>query len=281
MAKLARPVDFTRAQARARLPRRDRYSHKAKAGRALVIAGSRAYRGAAVLSATAAARVGAGYVSLLGELGSFSVVRHPDFLVIGTGPSQLRRTKFSAVAIGPGLGVTVRTRRYLEELERLGVERVVVDADALTVKSREREPRPFPPTWISTPHEGELARLLGVTAEAIHADRARFARLGQRRLGGIVVLKGHHTLVATGTRLYRVRSGNGSLAKAGTGDVLTGLLVGLLAQGLASLDAARLGVYLHGFLADEWVRAGNDPLALMASDLVERLPRGLARLRKR
>ena len=156
-------------------------------------------------------------------------------------------------------------------------------ADALTVSAKERL-FPLPKTWILTPHEGELSRILNISAAKIRKDRTKYLRLAQKKCGCIVLLKGHETLVAAATEIYKIDTGNVALAlaKAGTGDVLTGMITGFLAQGLTPLNATLLGASLHGKIADDWVlRAKKDYLSLMASDLVDLIPTTLHRLRTR
>lgn len=261
-------------KARSLLPKRSASQNKTHGGKTLIVAGSRGMFGAAVLSATAAARMGSGYVTLLTDK-AFPSHRHPDFLIATS--AGLADWKFSALAIGPGLGTSPRSARLLAQALKLAPPRVVLDADALNL-SAQRKLSPFPTSWILTPHEGELARLLGVSSRTIHERRAYYARLAQKKLGCIVLLKGHRTLVATPDRVIEVESGNAALAKAGTGDVLTGMIAGLLAQGLAPTDAACLAAFLHGHLADQWIRK-RDPLTLMASGLLDLLPTELRRLR--
>ena len=131
-----------------------------------------------------------------------------------------------------------------------------------------------------TPHAGELGRVLGRDARAIEADRFTAARDGVERGGCHVLLKGCRTVLASRARFWIIASGNAALAKAGTGDVLTGFIASLMAQGLRPLEAAATGAYLHGRLADDWVRGGRDKAALLASDLRDLFPPLLARVRR-
>jgi NAD(P)H-hydrate epimerase len=269
---------FGLRQAQALLPSRSPAENKSHGGRTLVAAGSRGMFGAGVLSATAAARMGSGYVTLLTDAKAFPSARHPDFLLADARSARL--PAFTAAAVGPGLGRGPQALRLVKKFLASGVGRVVIDADALNVAA-EKKLFPFPPTWIATPHEGELARLLGTDARRIRADREGSARRAHEKLGCVVLLKGAGTLVASERGLRLVKSGNAALAKAGTGDVLTGILAGLLAQGLAPEDAACLGAFVHGYLADRWVAGRRDPLSLLASDLLDGIPEGLASIRRR
>src|SRR5690606_26664108 len=127
--------------------------------------------------------------------------------------------------------------------------------------------------------EGELARLMKVPSTTIREDRLGWVQKAQDQWQSVILLKGNGTLVCDGQNLIRIEAGNPALAKAGTGDVLTGLITGLLAQGLSSLEAACLGAFLHGFTADLWVSGGRDPLSLLASDLIEHLPQAMNQIR--
>jgi NAD(P)H-hydrate epimerase len=259
------------------LPIRKSQSNKSDGGRSLIIAGQKGMWGAAVLAATACSRAGSGYVILKTDK-NFPSVKHPDFLTTDF-KSKISKAKPTAVAVGPGLGVSSQTKKILKELYADGFEKVVIDADAINALAKEKKIF-VKPTWILTPHEGELSRLLKVPSAAIRKNREHFAKLAAKKFGCIVVLKGHHTLAATKQKLYEIQTGNASLAKAGTGDVLTGIITAFLAQGLSPLDATLLGVTLHGFLADQWLQEKNDHLSLMAGDLVAHLPKAIYKLRK-
>ncbi len=127
-----------------------------------------------------------------------------------------------------------------------------------------------------TQHSGELSRLIGWKSEKIEADPLAAARFAQKKFGCTIVLKGFHTVVVSGYsgRAVIVPKGNVALAKAGTGDVLAGLITGLLARGLHPLKATLLGVYLHGSAADIWVKKYSNA-AMTASDLLDLLPRAM------
>ena len=133
---------------------------------------------------------------------------------------------------------------------------------------------------ILTPHPGELGRLLGISTAQIQEDRIAAARGAAEETGAIVVLKGHMTLIASGTAVFVNPTGNPGMATGGSGDVLTGLIAGFLAQGLDALDAAVLAVYLHG-LAGDLAAARLGEISLAAGDLIEILPAAFASLRRR
>ena len=259
------------------LPRRSIHSHKNSAGKALVFAGSAGMWGAAILCAEAASRSGSGYVYLCSPQGKFPALKHPDFLTVNL--RNIQFSLFSSIAVGPGTRNSTSLQKLILKLSAAGFENVVLDAGALRALARMKNPPQLPMTWVLTPHEGELADLLGITAAEVHAHRAAYAHLAQQIWGCIVVLKGHHTLVASHNEIWKIPTGNPALAKAGTGDVLTGIITGLLAQGLSSREAACLGVFVHGAIADHWVNT-KDILSLTPMDLLHELPQTLHRIRQ-
>lgn len=229
--------------------------------------------GAGVMCATAAARVGAGYVFL-----ADSKVKNapPDFLSVKKS-NQIDFNNFSAIAFGPGLRNEKGNLTILKKLIYTNHPRVVLDAGAFDILAKNKITK-LPATWILTPHEGELARLLKTTSSVIRKDRLKAILQAQKKFGCHIVLKGHHTLLATADQTYVFKVGNPALAKAGTGDVLTGLIAGLLSQKLTPEHAAMLGIYLHGTMADQWVKK-NDYLSLMASDLLTIIAPTMKKLR--
>lgn len=261
---------FKKSDAQKLLPNRSKKSNKTHGGRVLILAGSKKYMGAGILTATAAARTGAGYTTLVTDLRAFPIGRHPDFLIKDLKDLKLNKNDFDAVAVGPGFGVSRQTEKILKQLIQLKFPRVVVDADALTLIAQKKI-FPLPPTWILTPHQGEFKRLAKPN-ESLQAL--------QKRFGCVFLLKGHLTQIQSQTENFQINSGTPALAKSGTGDVLTGIIAALLAQGLSSPKAAALGAHIHGFASQLWLKQKKDVLSLMASDLLELLPLALHRLRK-
>jgi len=170
----------------------------------------------------------------------------------------------TVVALGPGLGQSDWSQRLLARI--LDTDKpLVVDADALNLLAREPAARA---NWVLTPHPGEAARLLGCTAAEVQADRFACVRALQSRYGGTVVLKGSGTLVLGAAGPCGVcDGGNAGMASGGMGDVLTGVIAGLLAQGLEAGAAAALGVCLHAAAADQ-AAAGGGERGLLATDLL-------------
>lgn len=270
---------FTEKLARRYLPARQETSNKSDHGRLLVIAGRPGFWGAGVLASTSAFRMGAGYVQWASFEAPLEALKEiPEVLTAQVNDDQLWKSKFSAVAIGPGLGSGEETAHLIEKLKSFKDLPVVVDADAITA-CVEHNLFPLPSNWVITPHSGELSRILKVSAQDIERDR--FARTFQafEKTGCHVLLKGFRSLLTFGNRCMVINAGNSALAKAGTGDVLTGMIGSLLAQGLDTTQATATAAYLHGRLADEWVRSGNDKSSMTAGDLKSILPQIVSRLR--
>lgn len=261
-------------KARVDLPIRKNHDNKTRGGKCLVIAGSKGMQGAAVLTATAASRAGAGYTYLLNS--EYSNIRHPDFLSVKGVPDFLN---YQGIAMGPGFRNPSKIRLYIHKMIQLGCQNVVLDAEALNVVAILK--RKLPPSWILTPHEGELSRMLNISSSEIRKDRKKYVVLAQKKFGCVILLKGPRTLIADAADCWQIQSGNPALAKAGTGDVLTGMITGFLSQGLQPSVAACLGSFVHGFMADRWIRSRKDILSLMASDLLNELPSALFFIRKK
>ena len=253
-----------------RLPRAPRDAHKGMLGRVLVIGGNHGMAGAAALAGGAALRTGAGIVRVATRREHVAplVARQPELLVNGVEDGAALRALLGdadMVAIGPGLGQDEWARGMLAAVfETAGP--LVVDADALNLLAREPQRRE---AWILTPHPGEAGRLLGADAAAVQRDRPAAVRELVRRYGGVCVLKGAGTLVGDeATPLALCPWANPGLASAGTGDVLTGMIAGLWARGLAPRSAAETGVWRHARAARQLV-AQRGEAAMGAGDLLD------------
>ncbi|MBX3039086.1 MAG: NAD(P)H-hydrate dehydratase [Bdellovibrionaceae bacterium] len=270
---------YLAVQAAKDLPSRRPSDNKTRGGKTLIRAGSKTMLGAAILSATAAARVGAGYVYLLPADKNFPHQKHPDFLTLGS-RREIPDVSFSSIAIGPGLPSTPHLQKEILWLLKHTSCPVVVDAGALTALASFKKPVLLPDNWILTPHEGELGRLLSLSGKDVRKDRLGSALKAQKKWGGTLLLKGSGTLIVAEGKVIEITTGNAALAKAGTGDVLTGMIAGFLAQGLSPRQAACLGAFVHGAIADHWIKNKKDVLSLMASDILGEIPFALARLRR-
>lgn len=252
----------------ASLAPRAQNAHKGDFGHVLVVGGDRGTGGAVLLSAEAALRCGAGLVSLAtrSEHLPAALARLPEVMSLGVhSANQLMAPteRASVLVVGPGLGQAAWGRSLLSAV--VGVAKAQVwDADALNLLAR--APLPLATGSIITPHPGEAARLLGISTEAVQADRPGAARKLARKYAAVCVLKGAGTLVADPAgQLALCSRGHPAMAGAGLGDVLSGVLGALLAQGMPAWSAACLGVWLHACAGE---RLGVQGRGLAASDLV-------------
>jgi NAD(P)H-hydrate epimerase len=270
---------FNERLARRYLPARKETSNKSDHGRLLVIAGRPGFWGAGILASTSAFRMGAGYVMWASFEAPYEALKEiPEVLTAQVNDDKLWQNKLSAVAIGPGLGAGKETAALIQKLKEIQGLPVVVDADAITA-CVDHDLFPLPENWVITPHAGELSRILKIHTQDIEKDRFKSAFAAYEKTKCHVLLKGYRSVLAFGTRCMVIQAGNSALAKAGTGDVLTGMIGSLLAQGLDPTQATATAAYLHGRLADEWVRSGNDKSSMTASDLKTILPQIVSRLR--
>lgn len=276
-------MELTAADIARLLPKRDENAHKGNFGRVLLLCGSRGYTGAAYFAAMGALRTGAGLVYLgapesiyaieavkLNEPVVFPLPEQGGRLSEAAVPEILEKIpRMDAVLIGPGLGLGQGSFAVLKAVLTHAACPVVVDADGITLLVphmdilRGREA----PT-ILTPHDGEFTRLFGPVGE----DRMASARAAALESRGIMLLKGHRTCVTDGIREYRNTTGNPGMAVGGSGDVLAGVLVSLLGQGLEPLEAAACAAWLHGKAGD--LCAGElGEYGMLPTDLLDFLPR--------
>lgn len=257
---------------------RARDAHKGDFGHVLVVGGDHGMAGAVAMAGEAAARSGAGLVSIAtrGEHVAAILARRPEIMVRGIqsapdlGPLLERAT---VLVVGPGLGRSAWSTQVFQQAVEAGLP-MVVDADALNFIARgEVVPEWRGPGCILTPHPGEAARLLGCSIADVQADRFAAVRGMQARFGATVLLKGAGTLVCSGEGpLALCDRGNPGMAGGGMGDVLGGLLGGLLAQGIPAPEAAAAGAWLHGACADQ-AAAATGERGLLATDLLPYLHR--------
>jgi hydroxyethylthiazole kinase-like uncharacterized protein yjeF len=246
--------------------------HKGRFGHVLIVGGNRGMGGAARLAGEAALRAGSGLVSIAAhpEAASAIVAGRPELMCHGThAPDELDELlqRASVVALGPGLGRDDWSWQLFQKV--IGCPQPkVVDADGLNLLAEESLHRD---DWILTPHPGEAARLLDIDTAAVQADRLGTAAAIADRYGGVVILKGHGTLVAaSGSQPMLIRRGNPGMATAGMGDVLTGVVAGMLAQHPGDLlRAAAAGAHIHASAGDLAATAGER--GLIASDVLAHL----------
>ncbi|MCE8020579.1 NAD(P)H-hydrate dehydratase [Halomonas sp. MCCC 1A11036] len=251
------------------LPPRSRDAHKGGMGHVLVLGGAPGFGGAALLASETAARLGAGKISLATapEHVTACLTYRPEVMVHGLrGAAELGElpSRADVLVVGPGLGLGAWGQGMLQAA-LAEPKPLVVDADGLNLLAT-RFPGLRRDDWVLTPHPGEAGRLLGCSTAEVEADRPAAARELQQSRGGVVVLKGAGSLVAGPADMAVCPYGNPGMASGGMGDVLSGILGALLAQGLPLETAARLGVMVHAMAADMAVRDAGER-GLLAADL--------------
>lgn len=265
------------------LPDRDPWGHKGSFGKALLICGSRGYTGAAYLASMGALRSGSGLVFLgvpnsiyeieavkLNEPVVFPLPDTAGMLNLQSiSQIQQRLPQMDAVLIGCGLGISPETEAVVKMVLENAACPVVVDADGITLLKGHKDilrGRKYP--TIITPHDGEFKRIGGCIGEERMASAASFAR----EWNCIVLLKGHRTCITDGMTHYRNVTGNPGMAVGGSGDVLAGIIAGLLGQGISPLEAAACGAWLHGAAGDLCAEEIGQ-YGMLPTDMLNALPR--------
>lgn len=276
-------MKLTKEDVFALLPDREETAHKGDFGRILLLCGSRGYTGAAALAAMGALRSGAGLVYLgvpeciyaieAVKLTEPIVFPVPDqdgkFSAVSCEGIGKMLPKMDAVLIGPGMGTSEGTFQVTKSVLENFSGPVVLDADGINVLSAHKDIlRERTPPTVLTPHTGEFARLGGDPG----ADREEAAKELAKDLGVIVVLKGHKTVITDGTTTYINPTGNPGMAVGGSGDVLAGILVSLLGQGLEPLEASACAAYLHGAAGDVCASQLGQ-YGMLPTDMLDVLPR--------
>lgn len=261
-----------------KIPIRKSAAYKSSVGQVLIIGGSESMEGAALMAAQAAYRAGAGLVSIATVSGRSVLLPHqaPEIRVYKvTEISELEKLIeiHDVIGIGPGLGLSDNARKFVEIVGQSD-KRIVVDADGLTALA---ETGLAGNNWILTPHLGEAARLLGVTTDMIRNERLNTASKIVERYGGVCVLKGQNTVIASMEDNWICARGNPGMATAGMGDVLTGVICGIWGAGTSMAAAARAGVWIHAVAGDESA-ADQGQVGLMATDLLPGIRRNLNRV---
>lgn len=262
---------------------RDPFTHKGDYGHACLIAGSAGLMGAAVLAVKACLRSGAGKVTAyIPNIGyDIMQISAPEAMIKIAGETFVTTCddihNFDAIGIGPGLGLYDSHKNLLQQVFSGFKKPIVVDADALNILSQNKDLlKALPEGSILTPHHVEFERLFGKTFSDKETTQLALKMASQYKI--YVILKGHHTLIATPDkearpddkvgRGYFNSTGNAGMATGGSGDVLTGILTGLLAQSYTSLDACMLGVYLHGLAGDIAAEKFSQE-AMIAGDIID------------
>lgn len=253
------------------LPQRTALSHKGTFGSVMLICGSENMRGAAALATLGTLRCGAGLVTLascekvIDTLSSS--IYEPLWLDVDKTDAICASDKANVVGIGCGMGQTKKTYNYVKWLITREGGPLVIDADGINVlEEREKLLKKSKRKIILTPHPREFSRLCGIGIKEIQENREEIAKAFAKEYGVTLLLKGHHTIITDGEEIFVNPTGNSSLAKGGSGDVLCGMICAFLAQGASPLDAAVIGAYVHG-LAGESLGARLSEYGVLASEL--------------
>lgn len=247
---------------------RKQFAHKGTYGHSLIIAGEEGKIGAAILSCKSCLRSGAGLVTAILPKAQFPILQTalPEAMVVGRS-AEMDWKKYSCIGIGPGLGNHEDSERLVREVLKAFTKPIVVDADALNIISDNQDLLlKLPAHSILTPHPKEFERLFGSLKNDF--ERLEMALEKSREFNVFIVLKGHRTaIVFPDGKVYFNSTGNPGMATAGSGDVLTGLLTGLVAQGYSPGEACLLGVYIHG-LAGDFAASFFSEEAMIARDII-------------
>lgn len=258
-----------------KMPYREQNSNKGTFGKVLNFAGSKNYIGAAYLSSAAVLKSGAGYVALSTEKNIISAVSKllPDAVFLSRNEGLNNINNFNVVLLGCGLGQTINSKRLFKEVVNRAVKfnkNLLIDADGLNILAKNNIR--LPQNTVITPHPAEAARLLGVEVNDVLGDLENSAKKLSEKYNCVTVLKTHRTIVCNFEgSIYKNEHGNSALAKAGTGDVLAGIISALIAQKMECFEAAKLGVYLHS-RAGEIASDELTEYSVLASELIKYLP---------
>jgi ADP-dependent NAD(P)H-hydrate dehydratase / NAD(P)H-hydrate epimerase len=265
-----------------RVKPRSKFDHKGTFGKALLVAGSYGKMGACILSARAALRSGLGLLTIHVPSAGYSIIQAavPEAMAQVDAHEHVATAVsvegFDVIGVGPGIGQNPATAKALEKLMASN-KPMILDADALNILAGHNKLiRAIPRNSILTPHPGEFERLVGTWADDF--ERLKKQMELARETKAVIVLKGAHTSIASPEgHVYFNSTGNPGMATGGSGDVLTGILTGLLTQGYSALDTAIIGVYLHGRAGD--LASGDLGMASMiASDIIDRVPQAFRRI---
>lgn len=256
------------------LPIREENSNKGTFGKILNVSGSEYMTGAALLSSVAGLRIGAGFVELASHENALKAVSYQAPEVVLATLSKISNIIINSTAllIGCGLSISKETENIFQNTIKLAIEMnlpTVIDADGLNILSKTQIL--LPKNTILTPHPKEASRLLNCELKDVLNNMQQSAQKISKKYNCVTVLKSHKTIVCDNEKIYINSTGNSALAKAGSGDVLAGMISGLLAQKMNIFDSAVLGVYLHGLAGD---LAKNDLSAygVLASDTIRYIP---------
>ena len=261
------------------LPERMTNTHKGSYGRLGIVGGSYGMTGAPYLASMAALRSGAGLVYNIvhSSIADIMSIKHTEVIVrpYETNEECLNQLKdLDGIVLGPGLGVSEEKKKLIASILHSFKGPVLIDADGINLIDDLDILRNRKDLTLLTPHPGELSRLIGQKTDEIQRNRIYYSKYTSEKYNVISVLKGHKTVIAYKDSVYINKTGNPGMATAGSGDVLSGMIMSLLLQGINDFDAAVLGVYAHG-LAGDLAKAQKGVYGLIASDILDSIPKAL------
>jgi NAD(P)H-hydrate epimerase len=252
-------------------------SHKGSHGHALLIVGNYDKMGAAIIASKASMRAGAGLITV-------NIPKEERMAIFTSIPEAMIEfreekndwSKFKAIGIGPGIGIDNLSKHFIKQLLEATNQRIVFDADALTILAKNQQwYNKLPNKSILTPHAKEFDRLFG--NHNSESERRQTATTKAKELQLIIVLKGHKTFITDGEESFENTTGNSGLAKGGSGDALTGIITAFLAQVYEPLNAALLGVYIHGLAADITLETQSQE-SMLITDVIENLGKAIKKI---
>lgn len=257
------------------IPKRKVYGHKGTYGRALIVAGRRGFTGAAFITTECTVRAGAGLTTLVCNKDVQIALESKliEAMTLGIDRQEvIEQIKgASSIAFGPGIGVGKEEENLLKRIISDSTCPIVIDADGITLLSKNKVLlERLRGRAIITPHPGEVARFLGITVSEVESNRIDIAKKIARKYGIVVLLKGYNTVISNGNNTYINTTGNSKMASGGMGDALTGIINAFLSQGIECSEAAILGAYIHGRIAD---RLANEFYIVNARDIIRELPK--------
>lgn len=262
------------------MPIREQNSHKGTFGKVLNFSGSKNYIGAAYLSTKSSLKIGAGLSALASEKQIISSVSAmlPEAIYLTRKEGLAKIDDFSVILIGCGLGQEIEAKNLLKKVLKKTTDKpLIIDADGLNLLATitSSQPSPSREGVIITPHPLEASRLLGCSVEQVLENLEDSAKELSKKYNCVTILKTHRTIVCnTNLNIYINQHGNSALAKAGSGDVLAGIIAGLLAQGMPAYEACKLGVYLHS-RSGEIASEALTEYSVLASDLIDYIPEAI------
>lgn len=245
-------------------------SHKGNHGHALIIAGSKAKIGAAIIATKACLRAGVGLVTVnIPKKERVAIFNSIPEAMIEFREEKNDWSKFNAIGIGPGIGIDNASKCFIKQLLETTNQQIVFDADALTILAKNQKwYNKLPNKSILTPHLKEFDRLFG--NHVSESERRTKAETKATELNAIIVLKGNKSFITDGKQTFENTTGNSGLAKGGSGDALTGIITAFLAQGYEPINAAVLAVYIHGLAADITLETQSEE-SMLITDVIDNL----------